>query len=64
MIEQLPQAEYDKLSPESQKSHDKNVADQEAAEQAGGLQYSSESKNKPKTSLQYCLIAGDRLYRK
>lgn len=28
-------ADYDKLSPEEQKAHDKALAEQEAAEQAG-----------------------------
>lgn len=35
VVEKLSVAEYDKLSPEEQKAHDKAMADQEAAEQAG-----------------------------
>ncbi|KAK9896102.1 CS-domain-containing protein [Cystobasidium minutum MCA 4210] len=34
MVEKLSVAEYDKLSPEEQKAHDKAMAEQEAAEQA------------------------------
>lgn len=37
VVEKLSVAEYDKLSPEEQKAHDKAMADQEAAEQAGVL---------------------------
>ena len=36
MVEKLPQADYDKLSQEEQKSHDQKLAEQEVAEQAGG----------------------------
>lgn len=37
VVEKLSIADYDKLSPEEQKAHDKALADQEAAEQAGAL---------------------------